>query len=57
MNSAKMLGRDVHDMKKNTATCGQVNDRLRRRTKRIEKDALRKAVKAGTFSSLMTVKA
>ena len=57
MNGAKMIGLSVDDKKKNTANCGAVNDRLRRRTKRIEKDQMRSAVKAGTYSSVMTVKA
>jgi hypothetical protein len=51
-----MIGCEVHDLKKNTATCGAVNDRLRRRTKRIEKESIRKSVKDGTFFSSLNRK-
>ena len=56
MNGARMIGCEVHDLKKNTATCGAVNDRLRRRTKRIEKESIRKSVKDGAFFSSLNRK-
>ena len=54
MNGARMIGCEVHDRKKNTATAKHVNDRLRRRSKRIEKESIHKSVKDGSllYSSL-----
>jgi len=39
VNGARMVGVAAGDPHKNTANCGRVNDRDRRRRKRIEKAA------------------
>lgn len=50
-NGTRMLGNDVFDLKKNTANCKDVNDRLRRRVKRNEKEELKRRLEAGEFFS------
>ena len=44
-----MIGDHVVDLKKNTARAKRVNDRLRRREKRLEKEELARLLKAGEF--------
>ena len=45
MNDAKpLVGGQINDPHKNTAKCGHVNDRLRRRAKRLERQAWMKEV-------------
>lgn len=53
MSGTKMLGRMVVDQHKNTATSKHVNDRLRRRVKRIERSELKAQVRLGTFTSVL----
>jgi len=49
MSGTRMLGNDVFDLKKNTANCKDVNDRMRRRVKRNEKEELKRRLEAGEF--------
>jgi hypothetical protein len=53
----KMVGVGAADPHKNTATCKKVNDRLRRRKKRQEREALKLAVKSGSLlANVITIK-
>ena len=57
MNGGKMVGVASSDPHKNTATCKKVNDRLRRRAKRQEREALKLAIKSGSLlANIITVK-
>lgn len=49
MNNARMVGHDVVDNKKNTASAKHVNDRYRRRVKRTEKEKLQQLIADGFF--------
>jgi len=48
-----MIGRKVVDHHKNTATSKHVNDRLRRRAKRIERLEVDTNIKLGSFFSAL----
>jgi hypothetical protein len=49
---AQMLGVRVLDAHANTAKCGKVNDRLRRKQKRTEKEKLKLDIKSGAVMRL-----
>jgi len=50
----KMLGGFVDDKKKNTANAKRVNDRLRRRVKRVERSHLQAEFSRREFFCLLT---
>jgi methionine synthase II (cobalamin-independent) len=54
MSGDKMIGRKVVDHHKNTATSKHVNDRLRRRVKRVERERMSAQIKLGSFFSALT---
>jgi hypothetical protein len=49
-----MVGKSISDPHKNTATCKTVNDRLRRRVKRIERDDWKHQLEAGLLTASLT---
>lgn len=48
-DTLRMVGDNVVDLKKNTASAKRVNDRLRRRQKRLEREELKARLAAGEF--------